>query len=179
MRKLILYIAASLDGYIAQPGDDLSFLGKVYREDEDYGYGEFIQTVDTVILGRKTYDWVLGQGVAFPHADKETYVITRKEQDPQGLVRFYTGDITALVHQLKAGSGKHIFCDGGAALVHELFRLNLIDDIILSLIPVMVGDGISLFKDGRPFTDLELVDCRKFESGLVQLHYRCIPGDNN
>jgi dihydrofolate reductase len=79
-RKLLIYIATSLDGYIAATGDDLSFLSVVQKEGEDYGYHDFIKTVDTVILGRRTYDWVTSQ-VDFPHADKETYVITR----PSGL----------------------------------------------------------------------------------------------
>lgn len=79
MRKLILYIASSLDGFIAKPNDDLSFLSIVHKEGEDYGYADFISTVDTVILGRKTYDWVLNHA-AFPHADKNAYVITSTER---------------------------------------------------------------------------------------------------
>lgn len=76
-RKVILYIATSLDGYIAKPNDDLSFLSVVQRDGEDYGYVDFIKSVDTVILGRKTYDWVMTQVPEFPHADKNSYVITR------------------------------------------------------------------------------------------------------
>jgi len=79
-RKLILYIACSLDGYIAKPNDDLGFLNRVQKEGEDYGYNDFVSTVDTVIVGRKTYDWVTGQGFEFPHSDKETYIITRQEK---------------------------------------------------------------------------------------------------
>ena len=75
-RKVILYIAASLDGYIAKSNDDLSFLNAVQREGEDYGYQEFMRSVDTVILGRKTYDWVMTQVEIFPHAELQTFVIT-------------------------------------------------------------------------------------------------------
>ncbi|TAF68076.1 MAG: dihydrofolate reductase, partial [Cytophagales bacterium] len=77
-RKLILYISCSLDGYIAQPNDDLSFLSIVQKEGEDYGYNDFVASIDIVIVGRKTYDWVIGQGYEFPHADKTSYIITRQ-----------------------------------------------------------------------------------------------------
>lgn len=170
-RKLILYIAASLDGYIAQPNDDLSFLGLVQKEGEDYGYTDFIKTVDTVILGRKTYDWVMTQVGTFPHADKEAYVITRSERPQQGNIRFYTGDLKVLVQQLKSRTGKNIFCDGGAEVVHELLMHQLIDELIISLIPVMVGEGTRLFKDGRPYQALTLGSAKSFDTGLVQLHY--------
>ncbi|HRY97744.1 MAG TPA: hypothetical protein P5550_01675 [Bacteroidales bacterium] len=76
MRKLLLYIAVSCDGYIDAPGDDLSFLDRVNRPGEDYGYARFIEGVDFVLMGRRTYDWVMGQVATFPHADKETYSIS-------------------------------------------------------------------------------------------------------
>ncbi len=170
-RKLILYIAMSLDGYIAQPDDDLSFLSVVEKEGEDYGYSEFIQTIDTVILGRKTYDKVLSMGIGFPHADKETYIITRTTRPDEGLLRFYTGDLKMLVTELKVKPGKNIFCDGGAEIVHALLREQLIDEIIVSVIPVLLGDGIRLFKEGRPEQKATLLSSKSFEKGLVQLHY--------
>ena len=76
-RKLILYISCSLDGYIAKPNDDLSFLSMVEQEGQDYGYADFIKTVDTVIVGRRTYDWVIGQRYEFPHSDKVSNDVTR------------------------------------------------------------------------------------------------------
>jgi dihydrofolate reductase len=170
-RKLILYIATSLDGYIAQPNDDLSFLNLVQKEGEDYGYHAFIGNVDTVIVGRKTYDWVMAQVAEFPHADKETYVITRTERPQKGKVHFYTSDLTQLVRRLKSVEGKNIFCDGGAEVVNELLKNKLIDELIISVIPVLTGEGTRLFKDGRPFQTLQLVSAKSFDTGLVQLHY--------
>ena len=73
-RKLILYISCSLDGFIAKPNDNLGFLSIVEKEGEDYGYNEFIEKVDTVIVGRRTYEWVIGQGYEFPYTDKEAYI---------------------------------------------------------------------------------------------------------
>jgi len=170
MRKLILYIATSLDGYIAQPHDDLSFLAMVQKEGEDYGYEAFVNTVDTVILGRKTYDWVRGQ-FDFPHADKKTFVITRQARPDIGNISFYTGDLTSLVERLKSTAGKHIFCDGGAEIVNELLRKDLLDELIISVVPVLVGSGTRLFQDGRAVQKLQLLDVKTFDTGLVQLHY--------
>ena len=100
--KVVLYIASSLDGYIAKPGDDLSFLSMVEMPGEDYGYGDFIATIDKVILGRKTYDWVMKQVPVFPHADKECYVLTRNSKESIENTHFYSGDIQELVQTLKA-----------------------------------------------------------------------------
>lgn len=171
-RKLIVYIAASIDGYIAKPGDDLGFLSIVQKEGEDYGYHAFIKTIDTIVLGRKTYEWVMKQVSVFPHADKETYVVTRTAQPNIGLTQFYTGELPALIKSLKEKEGKNIFCDGGAETIHTLLKENCIDEFILSVIPIMVGDGIRLFKEGRPEQGWELVSAKHFETGLVQLHYR-------
>lgn len=76
--------------------------------------------------------------------------------------------------QLKSKPGKNIFCDGGAEVINELFKDDLIDEIIVSVIPVFVGCGTRLFNDGRPYLKLELLSVKKFEKGLVQLHYRSV-----
>ena len=170
--KLILYIAMSLDGYIAKPGDDLSFLELVEKDGEDYGYSDFISSVDAVIMGRKTYDWVMKQVCEFPHTDKETYIITRSKRDSQGRINFYNGNLRELVVSLKNKKGKNIFCDGGAEIVNELLKEELIDELIISVIPVLVGDGIKLFQDERPEQILKLISVQSYDTGLVQLHYQ-------
>jgi dihydrofolate reductase len=171
-RKLILYIAMSLDGYIAQPNDDLSFLSIVQKEGEDYGYGAFIKTVDTVIIGRKTYDWVMKQVPEFPHADKHTYVITRSPKPATGNTSFYSGNLKELITKLKSEKGSNIFCDGGAEIVNALLKENLIDELILSVIPILLGSGTRLFQNQYPEQLLELVSAKSFDSGLAQLHYK-------
>lgn len=173
-RKVILYIAMSLDGYIAKPNDDLSFLNAVQEEGEDYGYGQFMSSIDTVILGRRTYDWVMTQVPEFPHADKQTFIISRTKKAKQGNITFYNASLKDLIYELKSQSGKHIFCDGGAEVVNELLKEKLIDELIISVIPVLVGEGIPLFKAGRPEQDLKLVSSRSFKKGLVQLHYTAL-----
>jgi dihydrofolate reductase len=170
-RKVVLYIAMTLDGYIAKNDDDIEFLNAMDRPGEDYGYGEFIKTVDATIVGRKTYDKVLSMGYDFPHADKECYIITRTSRPDIGNIRFYDGDLNALVANLKSREGKNIFVDGGAEIVHLLLTENLIDEITVSIIPILLGDGIRLFKDSRPESNLVLTGSKAFESGLVQLNY--------
>lgn len=173
-RKVMIYIASSLDGYIAQPNNDLSFLKLVEKEGEDYGYAEFTATIDTVILGRKTYDWVLKEigSSHYDNGDRDVYVITRTERPTVGKTKFFTGNITELVQQLKSENGKNIYCDGGAEIITELLKNDLIDELIISVIPILVGNGTRLFKDGRPEQRLELISTKQFDKGLVQLHYR-------
>lgn len=171
MRKVIVYIACSLDGYIAGPDDDLGFLHKVEKPGEDYGYGEFIESIETVIMGRKTYEKVMSMVDEFPHASRECYVMTSTPQMDKGKTVFYTGNLKQLVVMLRQQHGRDIFVDGGAEIVNALMKDNLVDEFIISIVPVMLGNGTHLFKDGRPETDVELVSVRHFDTGLVQLHY--------
>jgi len=170
-RKVILYIAMSLDGYIAKQNDDISFLSLVEEKAEDYGYAEFVKTVDTVIWGRKTYDKIISFGIKFPHPDKKVFVLTRTRRPKKANVTFYSDNLQDLIVRLKSQNGKHIYVDGGAEIVNELMRLNLIDEFIISIIPVFLGSGISLFKSGRPESGLTLINTTHFKKGLVQLHY--------
>src|SRR5690349_9746123 len=121
-RKLIVYIAASTDGFIAKPNDDLSFLSIVNKEGEDYGYNGFIETVDTIIIGRKTYDWVMAHVPEYAHPDKTVYVVTRTPRESIGNLHFFTGNLKELVVRLKREEGKNIFIDGGAEIVHALLQ---------------------------------------------------------
>lgn len=103
MRNLSVFIATSLDGYIAKPYDDLSFLKIVEKEGEDYGYGEFISKIDTIIIGRKTYDYVLKEvGPSYyDNGHRDLFVVTRTERPPSGRTIFYTGSLPTLIHRLK------------------------------------------------------------------------------
>ncbi len=174
MRKLIIFIATSLDGYIAKPNDDLDFLKLVDKPGEDYGYTAFTATVDTILLGRKTYDWVSRHSGSshYDNGDKKVFVITRNNRPDSGNTTFYTGDFIALVKQLKREEGKNIYCDGGAEIIHQLLEDDLIDDLIISVIPVLVGNGTRLFKDNRPEQKLELIETKSYDTGLIQLHYK-------
>lgn len=171
MRKLVIYIACSVDGYIAKPNDDLSFLSVVEKEGEDYGYSEFIKTIDTIILGKNTYNWVT-KNVPGHYGQKRTIVITHEEKQAEGNVSFYSGSLADLVQQLKQEPGKNIFCDGGANIIQQLMQEDLIDEYTISLIPVLLGEGVRLFADGRPEQSVQLESVKSFETGLVQLFYK-------
>ena len=173
MRKISLFIAMSLDGYIAKPNDDLSFLKLVEKEGEDYGYSEFTFKIDTIIIGRRTYDYVIKEIGAshYDNGQRDVYVITRTEKPQLGRTIFYTENITELVKRLKAEPGKNIYCDGGAEIINELLKHDLIDEFIISIIPVLLGNGTRLFKNDRPEQTLELIGTKTFDTGLTQLHY--------
>lgn len=174
MRKIALFIAMSLDGYIAKPNDDLGFLKLVEKEGEDYGYAAFTDTIDTVIIGRRTYDYVLKEiGPSFyDNGKRDVYVITRTQRPPVGRTIFYTGNLTELIKKLRSEKGKNIYCDGGAEVINELLRHDAVDEFIISVVPILLGSGTRLFKDGRPEQLLEFIKAKTFDTGLAQLHYK-------
>lgn len=163
----------SLDGFIAKNNDDISWLSIVEKEGEDYGYEAFNKTVDTYIVGRKTYDVVLKlTGGKFPAADRlQCFVLTSSVRKPERGINFYSGDIVNLVQKLKSTNGRNIYCDGGSIVVKSLMDNNLIDEYIISVIPVLLGSGKRLFKGETPMIGLKLKSSKEFETGLVQLHY--------
>jgi len=170
-RKIILYIAASLDGFIAAPGDNMDFLSVVEKQGEDYGYKEFIRDIDVIIMGKRTYDWIKLHAPEYIH-DVTTYVYTRTPEPGEGNIIFYSGSLKELGLKLKSENGKNIFCEGGAIVANTMLKDNLIDEIVISIIPVILGNGIRLFGDDGHQTNLELLSVSKFDTGLVQLHYR-------
>lgn len=174
-RKVILYIAQSLDGFIADKNDDISWLSVVEKPGEDYGYQNFLNCIDTVIMGRRTYEKILSFGIEFPHKDKTCFVISRSKTGHDNNVKFINENLSGFVNELKSNPGKNIYLDGGAVLVHEMLDLNLIDEMIISIIPVLLGNGIHLFGAynslSNPDAKLHLQTCKYFETGLVQLHY--------
>ncbi|MEL6358342.1 MAG: dihydrofolate reductase family protein [Bacteroidota bacterium] len=173
-RKVIVFIAASLDGFIALPDGDIGFLEMVEQPNEDYGYSQFIDTVDTVIMGRKTYDKIRSFGIPFPHTNKTCYVLSRTQQGPDEEVTFYNGDTKALIDELKQTPGKNIYIEGGAEVIHDLRKQHLIDEYVVSWIPTLLGNGIQLFADVNFEENLTLTGCQTYPSGLVQVRYKSL-----
>jgi dihydrofolate reductase len=172
-RKVVLYISMSLDGFIARENDDLSWLSLVAKEGEDYGYNGMIERSDAYIVGRRTFEIVKKHtGGDFPMAKvMDCYVITGQEIDDEG-VRSYSGNIKSLIQELKLGQGKDIYCDGGSEVVRQLMEENLIDEYIISIIPIILGNGIRLFSGIKNGISVELKELNQYESGLVKLIYR-------
>lgn len=172
-RRIFIYIACSLDGYIAGEGDDLSFLSSVEKEGEDYGYSEFLTQIDTMIVGRRTYDKVQSMGFPYPPEGKKMIVVSNRELDnPSEAVTTYSGDLSILIQQLKSETGLNVFADGGAQIVKELLNANLVDDLIVSIIPKFVGKGIRLFNEIENGNKWKPINCKSYDTGLVQLHYQ-------
>jgi dihydrofolate reductase len=171
MKKVISNVAMSLDGYIAKSDGDITFLSIVEKGGDDYGYSEFMKTIDTIIVGRKTYDKILSIGFEYPN-DKDIYVITRNTRPDNGRIKFYSGSLQNLISDLRNKDGKNIFCDGGSDIINQLLRENLFDEFIISVIPIILGEGIPLFRINESEMNLNLIKCQKYNTGLVQLHYK-------
>lgn len=162
-----VFIATSLDGYIATADGRIDWLGIVERPGEDYGYAAFAATCDTAVLGRRTYDTVLGLD-AWPYAGKRVVVMTRRPIAARHGEEAFAGSAAALVHHL-AGA-RRVYVDGGA-VIQQFLAARLLDDLTISLIPIVLGAGIPLFTGTQHALTLDAVE--RFDSGLVQLRYRC------
>lgn len=167
MRPLVCYIATSLDGYIAGPDGEIDWL----FTDQDYGYAGFFAGVDTIVMGRKTYDLCLTFG-EYPYPHMPNYVWSRTRRGADDHATFVSGDIAQLLKELKQKEGKTIWLVGGNALVGEAIRHDLLDELILSIHPVVLGNGVPLFPRGLPARSFQFIASESFTSGLVQLTYR-------
>ena len=136
----------SLDGIIAKQDGDIGFLSQVKREGEDYGYSTFMESVDTIIVGRKTYDKILSLGIEWPYGSRNVYVLTRSTRPDSSNLHFYSGNLPDLISNLRSQEGKHIYCDGGAETVHQLLMEDLLDEISISIIPVMLRGELHCFE---------------------------------
>ncbi|MDI2585617.1 dihydrofolate reductase family protein [Psychrobacillus sp. NEAU-3TGS] len=169
-RKAVMFIATSLDGYIATKDDSLEWLFKVEGEG-DNGYSDFYDTVDTVIMGRRTYDWLLEQELeSFPYEGKECYVFSRTESQDNENVQFFNGDVVGFTNQLKNKEGKNIWVMGGGDLIHSFMKEELVDELIITVSPVIIGKGIPLFKEIDFETELTLKSVRRFNQ-FAELRY--------
>lgn len=169
-RNLVLFIATSLDGYIATKDESLEWLFHVEGEG-DNGYSEFYETVDTVLMGKKTYDWLIKHGTGeFPYKNKECYVFTRSPIEDTEDVKFINEDIVSFTNKLKNQKGKNIWIVGGGELLQSFIKEKLVDELILTVAPTLIGKGIPLFKKGDYQIDLLLKGTRNFNQ-FVELHY--------
>lgn len=175
MKKVKLYIASSLDGYIAKKDDNLDWLTQFPNPNQlDYGYSAFIKGVDTVIMGNRTYQEILGFGVDWPYADKQSYIFSRNKGLAIKSVNtvLFNEDVKEGVETLKRQDGKDIWLVGGGGLIGTFLELELIDEMTLTLIPTMLGEGIRLFPEINKETNFQLVESTAFENGIVNLVYR-------
>jgi dihydrofolate reductase len=173
MNKVVYYIAASLDGYIADADGGVGWLEAFNQPDEDYGYSAFYRTLGAVIIGRRTYEQALGFG-EWPYEGVTTVVMSRQSPDvPEDkAIEIYNGDLTVLLQRLKGQTDKDIWLVGGSEVAAAFWRADLIDRLILTIIPVMLGGGVPLFRGGEPPRVLALDGVTPYPNGLMQLRYR-------
>lgn len=174
MNKVQLFIAASLDGKIARPDGDVSWLEEYPNPDgQDYGYGNFYAGVGTVIMGRKTYDEILGFDVPWPYANVRTYVITSNKKLTQSTPKttLLHGVDAAAIGKITAASEGNVWVVGGGKIISAFLSANLVDELTLTVIPRILGQGVPLFPEDTPETHLDLKSAEPFPSGFVNLIY--------
>lgn len=169
-----VFIATSLDGYIARPDGTFDFLSIVERPDEDYGFADFFASVDALVIGRNTYETALAFP-EWPYAGKRCIVLTHREAPSVHGEQFFAGAPAALVDQLGLSGAQRLYVDGGA-VIRQFLADGLIDDLTISVVPLLLGQGVALFGSEVPEQRLDLKTSKAYESGLVQLCYSRAPG---
>ena len=168
MRKVILGLAVSLDSFIEGPNGEYDWC----FTDQDYGISTFFKRVDTVFVGRKTYEMSLGMeggGAGFPKFKEYIFSTTLdKVKDGATLIN---GDIKTQVQEIKKEKGKDIWLFGGAGLTTSLLNLGLVDELSLAVHPILLGGGKPLFNNIKDRIKLTLIDTKTFSTGLVSLTY--------
>jgi dihydrofolate reductase len=172
-QRVRVYIATSLDGFIAGPGGDLSWLPQPGNDpSSDYGYAAFMADIGAMLMGRSTYETVLGFGGAWPYPVPVLVASSRALTSPPASVRGVTGEIGELLEQARAIAGERdVYLDGGT-LIRQASDAGLIDELTLTLVPVVLGAGSPLFSGVERRRQFELISSEAFADGLVQLRYR-------
>ncbi|MBI1212334.1 MAG: dihydrofolate reductase [Alphaproteobacteria bacterium] len=164
-----IFIAQSLDGFIARPDGAIDWL-RPY-DSVDYGYETFMAEIGTIVMGRKSYELAASLG-EWPYPSARSLVVTSQAIDdmPPGVARVGS-DISRLATALKASGGKDVWVMGGAMTINAFLEAQAIDRIDLFTLPILLGDGIPLFAPGRSEIPLKLAGTQTYDKGLVRLSY--------
>lgn len=168
--RISVFIAASIDGYIARENGDLDWLENIPSEEgEDYGYKAFIATVDVILMGRKTYEKVAGFQ-EWPYTGKRLIVLSDTLEAVKEEAELYSGSIDALLSRLDREGVKHAYVDGGIT-ISKFLEKGIVDHLTLTIIPILLGQGIPLFHSMDRESSLKLESAHSYPNGLVQLRY--------
>lgn len=173
MRKVMLFIAMSLDGYIADLNGSVDWLnGQRDEVENEDTYSEFVKDIDTVVMGWKTYYQVVTElsPSEWVYSDFISYVITHKERTSTDKIRFIHESPSNLVRRLKEEDGKDIWICGGASIVQQLMQDGLIDKFYISIIPTILGSGVRLFGPLDVELKLKLMENRNY-NGIMEVIY--------
>jgi dihydrofolate reductase len=171
MRKVILGLGISLDGYIARLDGSVDFLFMP----KDYSMGPFFRTIDTAIMGRKTYEVGLKMGGAgsFGSYSMTFYVMSRSLPPGERTgVTFTNQSPAALITQIRKRPGKEVWLMGGGELARDFLKADLVDELYLGVVPVLLGEGLPLFPRGFPQRNFALLENKSFSKGLIALKYK-------
>jgi dihydrofolate reductase len=171
-RKIIVHIATSADGYIARPDGNLDWLTSRPAPKGFYGMPQFTRSVDAKLLGRKTFDRSVEMGAHFS-ADDRHYVFSRQPPPasvPAG-VEFVSQSIGAFAKRLRDQAGKNIWMMGGGEIIASFLDEDLIDEFIITVVPIFIGEGIPLIAPGSRKVPLKLRSAKPFPDGVLQVHY--------
>ncbi|WP_375583235.1 dihydrofolate reductase family protein [Cyclobacterium xiamenense] len=174
MTKIKLYIATSLDGFIAREDGSLDWLDALPNPNQiDHGYADFLKTIDTVIMGKSTYEKILSFGVDWPYATCHSYILTTDKdfRAKTAKTQVINQINPSMIEQVKAASKKDIWIVGGGITITHFINLGLIDEMILCLLPTILGKGIRLFPNNPKETLLSPIKSELFETGAVMVTY--------
>jgi dihydrofolate reductase len=168
MRKVVLGLGISLDGYIARPDGAVDFLFMP----KDYSMEPFFATIDTAIMGRKTYDDAVRMGGSFGSSAMKNYVFSHSQPPGErGGVTFVNESPKSFLANLSKRPGKNIWLMGGGKLARDFLKDDLVDELYIGIVPVLIGEGIPLFPSGFPQREFSLVENKTFSKGLIALKY--------
>lgn len=173
MRKLKLYIAISLDGYIAKPDGSVEWLESLPNpENTDYGYAAFYETTDTLLMGHATYKVLQGFNIPWPYPGRKVFIFTRNSAlNGNDEVKYVSGDIVAFTQNLKTTAGKDIWLVGGGEINMVCLQAGLIDEIWVHIMPVVLGEGIPLLAHAPFEKRLQLQRSKVYASGAIEAVY--------
>ncbi|MBG9465132.1 diacylglycerol kinase [Bacillus thuringiensis] len=168
-RKIILFIGTSIDGYIANEDGNLDWLEST-ETTGDTGYATLLERIDTVVMGKNTYDSIRGFDMDYPYANYTNYVFSSSMEGKDEYAQFTKENVKTFITNLKKQPGQDIWLIGGGKLAHEFFKENLIDEFQLAIAPIILGKGISLYTDNNITTEFRLKKIEQFDQ-LAMLHY--------
>jgi dihydrofolate reductase len=173
MRKIILGLGISIDGYIARLDGTFDFLFMP----KDFSMAEFFASIDTVIMGRKTYDVTKAQGEGGFGTKSKTYVLSRTlpPGEREGKT-FVNVSPQVLVEEIRQRKGKDIWLMGGGEIARDFLKADLVEELHLGVVPVLLAEGLPLFPSGFPQRNFELIENKTFSRGLISLKYKRLRG---
>lgn len=171
MRKIILNLAVSLDGFIEGPNGEYDWC----LTDQDYGMSAFFENTDILFIGRKSYDMISGDTEAFPIEKIYVFSDTLSGEQPEKVEVIKSANFDKKVEEVVSEAGKDIWLFGGAKLVSALLNKNLVSEMILSIHPIILGGGTPLFQDMRDRVKLSVIDQQLYSTGLLQVRYAVMP----